>query len=298
MVAAVIWVIGEALGTILTGGGTDPNSGPLLALLALACWPLVPAAAPQPQILPTGQHTKGHRHKHPRLHPGHLRRGHAAGRRDQRRPVGGGPGLEPGLVPGMLDGAISHLLMGIAMADSLVASLTTLSNGAWIVVFAVMTAWFGWCLRQDSRGQGACAAYRGHHAPHLCTVPPCSTCSPRSPGRPWAADSGMACMGGGAADGMQTLHAPTLAFVFVLLLIGYTVRDLDRQACADGYFHVVAGTSRPRPRWPPPARPWRAAGRRRRRGRDHAAGRPGRSGRPEPPRPSPPRNGCCSRPPR
>jgi hypothetical protein len=39
-VAAVIWVFGEALGGILTGVGTDPNSGPLLALLALAYWPL------------------------------------------------------------------------------------------------------------------------------------------------------------------------------------------------------------------------------------------------------------------
>lgn len=39
VVAAAIWVFGEALGTIFTGGGTDPNSGPLLALLALAYWP-------------------------------------------------------------------------------------------------------------------------------------------------------------------------------------------------------------------------------------------------------------------
>jgi hypothetical protein len=39
VVAAVIWVFGEALGTIFTGAGTDPDSGPLLALLALAYWP-------------------------------------------------------------------------------------------------------------------------------------------------------------------------------------------------------------------------------------------------------------------
>ena len=47
VVAAVIWVVGEAFGTILTGGGTDPNSGPLLALLALAYWPLAAAAKPR-----------------------------------------------------------------------------------------------------------------------------------------------------------------------------------------------------------------------------------------------------------
>ena len=45
VVAAVIWVFGQALGGILTGVGTDPNSGPLLALLALAYWPCASAGA-------------------------------------------------------------------------------------------------------------------------------------------------------------------------------------------------------------------------------------------------------------
>jgi hypothetical protein len=40
VLAALIWVIGEGLGGVLTGRGTDPGSGPLLALLALAYWPL------------------------------------------------------------------------------------------------------------------------------------------------------------------------------------------------------------------------------------------------------------------
>jgi hypothetical protein len=40
VVAAVIWVVGEAFGGVFTGQGTDPNSGPLLALLAAAYWPL------------------------------------------------------------------------------------------------------------------------------------------------------------------------------------------------------------------------------------------------------------------
>jgi len=39
VVAAVIWVAGQAFGAIMAGGATDPNSGPLLALLALAYWP-------------------------------------------------------------------------------------------------------------------------------------------------------------------------------------------------------------------------------------------------------------------
>lgn len=52
--ALAIWLATENFGAILAGGATDPNSGPLLALLALAYWPLhrssaagapVPAAA-------------------------------------------------------------------------------------------------------------------------------------------------------------------------------------------------------------------------------------------------------------
>jgi hypothetical protein len=46
VVAALIWVFGEAFGAILARGATDPNSGLLLILLALAYWPArkVPAA--------------------------------------------------------------------------------------------------------------------------------------------------------------------------------------------------------------------------------------------------------------
>jgi hypothetical protein len=43
--AAAIW-LAEGLGGILTGGGTDPNSGLLLALLAVSYWPLAAARPP------------------------------------------------------------------------------------------------------------------------------------------------------------------------------------------------------------------------------------------------------------
>jgi hypothetical protein len=45
-----IWVLGENFGGLLTGQGTDPNSGLLLILLATAFWPLSrrPAAAVSP----------------------------------------------------------------------------------------------------------------------------------------------------------------------------------------------------------------------------------------------------------
>jgi len=48
VLAAMIWVFGEAFGEIMTGGATDPNSGPLLALLALAYWPAPARTTPAP----------------------------------------------------------------------------------------------------------------------------------------------------------------------------------------------------------------------------------------------------------
>jgi hypothetical protein len=39
VVSAVIWIFAQALGGVIASGATDPNSGPLLALLALCYWP-------------------------------------------------------------------------------------------------------------------------------------------------------------------------------------------------------------------------------------------------------------------
>ena len=38
-VALLIWVVAENFGGILAGSGTDPNTGPVLVLLAAAYWP-------------------------------------------------------------------------------------------------------------------------------------------------------------------------------------------------------------------------------------------------------------------
>jgi hypothetical protein len=56
VVAALIWVFAQALGGILAGGATDVNSGPLLALLALAYWPLrtVPATPTTAPVVTEG----------------------------------------------------------------------------------------------------------------------------------------------------------------------------------------------------------------------------------------------------
>jgi hypothetical protein len=61
MTAAAIWLLTQNLGGIFTGIGTDPNTGPLLILLAAAYWPLAPQRQETPETPPvsaaTGQPT-------------------------------------------------------------------------------------------------------------------------------------------------------------------------------------------------------------------------------------------------
>ena len=144
------------------------------------------------------------------------------------------------------DIAASHLLTGIAMAGVLVPGLSALPNAVWEVVFAVMTAWFAWRLWRESRGSGAADVARGHYAPHLVYSAAVLYLFAALPG-PSAEGSGMSVSGtggmsgmaGGSSGGMPTLHASTLALIFALLLIAFTVHDLDRPAGVDGYFQVV-----------------------------------------------------------
>ena len=139
------------------------------------------------------------------------------------------------------DIAVSHLLMGIAMTGILVPGLSTLPNAVWEVVFAVMTAWFAWCLRRESRGRGAAAVAGGHYAPHLVHSAAmlymfAALASPSGTG----GMSGMSGMAGGSSGGI-----PALALIFALLLIAVTIHDLDRPAGVDGYFRVVGRRSIP-----------------------------------------------------
>jgi len=124
------------------------------------------------------------------------------------------------------DTDVAHLMMGIAMAGMLVSSLATLSNAAWVVIFAVLTAWFAFRVVVDARANGARALAAGHCAPHLVHSAAmiymfAALAAP-------AASSGSGMSGMGGASGIQSLRYPTLAFVFALILIGYSIWDLDQ----------------------------------------------------------------------
>jgi uncharacterized membrane protein YphA (DoxX/SURF4 family) len=49
IVSLIIWYAAEGFGMILTGMATDFNSGLLLVVIALACWPVAPVPVPQHQ---------------------------------------------------------------------------------------------------------------------------------------------------------------------------------------------------------------------------------------------------------
>ncbi len=53
VLALLIWVLPEGLGGILTGAGTDPNTGPLLALAALAWYRYRAEPQAHPALVPT-----------------------------------------------------------------------------------------------------------------------------------------------------------------------------------------------------------------------------------------------------
>jgi hypothetical protein len=123
------------------------------------------------------------------------------------------------------DTDVAHLLMGIAMAGMLASSLTVLSNAAWVGVFAVLTGWFAFRVVVDARANGVRALAGGHCAPHLAHSA-AMVYMFAALAAPAAGGAGMSGMGG--ASGMQTLRYPTLAFVFALILIGYSIWDFDQ----------------------------------------------------------------------
>jgi hypothetical protein len=128
----------------------------------------------------------------------------------------------------VIDTDIAHLLMAIAMAGMLAPSLSTLPAAAWEVIFGLLTAWFAVRVVIDAQANGVRALAGGHCAPHLVHSAAmlymflALTTSSMSGGM-----SGMSGMSG-ASGPMMTLKHPTLAFLFALVLVGYTVWDLDQ----------------------------------------------------------------------
>jgi hypothetical protein len=141
----------------------------------------------------------------------------------------------------VVDTDVAHLLMAIAMAGMLSTALTTAPDTAWEFIFGLLTAWFAVRVLLDTRASGIRALAGGHCAPHLAhsaamlymfltlTAPAAGT----------GAMAGMPGMAGGSAA-MMTLHVPTLAFAFTLVLAGYSIWDLDQLSARRSGLTAVA----------------------------------------------------------
>jgi Domain of unknown function (DUF5134) len=136
---------------------------------------------------------------------------------------------------------VAHVLMGIAMAGMLASGLRTLPNDVWVAVFAIVTAWFAWRVAAEARSpSGSSALATGHHVPHFIHgAAMIYMFAAISAGGP-AGSSGMSGMGG-MSGSMGTLKLPTIGFVFVLLMVGWAVFDLDQLT---GYLSRTGGDRR------------------------------------------------------
>jgi hypothetical protein len=132
----------------------------------------------------------------------------------------------------IIDTDIAHLLMAVAMAGVLTPGLSTLPNAAWEVIFGVMIVWFASRVVRDARANGVRALAGGHCAPHLVHSGAMlyMFLGMTSAGGVMAGMAGMPGMPrmSAGSSSMLMLSDPTLAFVFALVLIGYSIWDLDQ----------------------------------------------------------------------
>jgi hypothetical protein len=126
----------------------------------------------------------------------------------------------------IIDTDVAHLLMAIAMAGVLTPGLGTLPTAAWEVVFGLMIVWFAFRVVRDARANGVRALAGGHCAPHLVHS---GAMLYMFLGMTSAvgAMAGMPGMSAGSSS-MLMLSDPALVFVFALILIGYSIWDLDQ----------------------------------------------------------------------
>lgn len=140
---------------------------------------------------------------------------------------------------------VAHILMGVAMAGMLAGGLRTLPDGVWVTVFAVVTAWFAWRVTAEARAGRASSIGAGHHVPHLIHGAAMVYMFAAVSGAAGSGGAGISAMGG-MSGGEGTLRVPTIGFVFVLLMIGWAVFDLDQltgpRSHGHGGWHAEAGS--------------------------------------------------------
>ena len=226
-VAVVIWVLGQNFGEVFSGSATDPNTGPLLALLALAYWRRRPGSAAAPGV---AAGPSPWRWRRPCPTPPWLAYTFAvvmvavslycvawlivATRRSRQNHV---------------DVNVSHVAMGLGMAGMLVPRLNLLPDGVWEAVFVAIALWFSWQgvrfvdAAGSASGRTASRTALSHYLIHLVMALAMLymylAAVPGRPdrGRPWS-------MTGPTGAGANFVGLPLL---FVVILFASAVWQLD-----------------------------------------------------------------------
>ena len=113
-----------------------------------------------------------------------------------------------------------HAVMGVSMAGMVVPSLSSASNGAWILVFSGSAVWFGWKVLHDSDRVAGGSHPLGSHLTHLlmCVVMVYMLLVMDWSGSMQASHgAGMLEMGGTSTSGLQW---PLFAVVLTVLVFG------------------------------------------------------------------------------
>ena len=170
VLAVVLWAAGQNFGGVFSGMATDPSSGPLLLLIALAYWPL-PAAGAVGQVRAAG------------------------------------PESAPGFLAGSLvrrDIDVMNAAMALAMVSMLAGLPSPLLDRVWVLTFAAAAAWFAGHAISGWRRRAA----PGQHVPHLlsCGGMLVMLIAPRAGAGPMGSMS-LAGQTGGAAAIMPALAA-------------------------------------------------------------------------------------------
>ncbi|MGE5132367.1 MAG: DUF5134 domain-containing protein [Gemmatimonadota bacterium] len=228
VMSLVLWAAGQGFGGVFTGTGTDPSTGPVLVLLALAYWPARRAAFRHP--------APGRRH----AVPGHAAAGHRAG----PHPTTPGPASSRPVLPAAgRDAVAMQVLMGLGMAGMLLPGLLPLPVAAWIVLAGLGAAWFcGRFLHGLARARpGRHAAL--DHLPHAvaCAAMLCMFAA----GMPDRAGAAAGAMGTGQGAG----PAPVAALILTAALAGCAAVLTDRLAAP----RPAPGAAQPAPSAPAPS---------------------------------------------
>jgi Domain of unknown function (DUF5134) len=123
-----------------------------------------------------------------------------------------------------------HAVMGAAMAGMLVPRLNVLPDSAWMAVFSIGAAWFGWHAVRARGARTPGGSLGRFPVPHLIEcVAMLYMLLPVHGSRPANGGAGMA-MAGMGASAASAGSFPALAVVLALFMLGYIVWTTDRLA--------------------------------------------------------------------